>query len=202
MRGKIILLYRQSWLLALLLFAGCSSGESAPGASSPGQVPAEFADLEFSSPPVVHHDDGGRVQVEVSSAWQDDGPLIVRATFSPDDSGFHLYDSQLPKAGVMGIGRPTLIEVSDAEKYASIGPMIADKTPLANFDETLKVEVPIYPDGPVTLYLPIQYQTMPDGPTKLAVQLTYMSCSKNRCNVPVERAVAELTVPALRAATK
>jgi hypothetical protein len=195
MRVKRNLQHRWNWLLPLLLLSGCGSGDSVSRSSASGQIPADFANLEFSSPPVVHHDDGGRVQVELSSAWNDDGRLVVRATFSPDDEGFHLYGSELPMTGAMGVGRPTLIEVSDVENVGKVGPVIADKAPVSHLEETLNVTLPLYPDGPVTLYLPLQFQTTPAGPTKLPVQVTYMSCSGARCNVPVERVVTEISVP-------
>ena len=182
--------------LLLLLFSGCGSGVSAPESSVDSPDPVEFADLEFSSPPVTHYDDGGRVQVELSSAWSNDGRLIVRAIFSPEDSGFHLYDCELPVAGVMGIGRPTLIEVNDSEGLAEVGSLVADKSTLTHFDKTLNVSLSVYPDGPVKLYLPIRFQAVPEEPTRLPIQLTYMSCSDQRCNVPVERAVQEITIPA------
>ena len=182
--------------LLVLLFSGCGSGVSNPETSGEAPATVEFADLKFSSPPVTHHDDGGRVKVELSSAWNDDGRLIVRAIFSPDDSGFHLYGSELPRTGVMGIGRPTLIEVGDDQGIAEVDALVSDKGALTHFDKTLNAELSVYPDGPVELYLPIRFQAVPEGPTRLPIQVTYMSCSDQRCNVPVEQAVQEITIPA------
>jgi len=180
--------------LLVLLFSGCGSDVSTPETNADAPASVDFADLEFSSPPVSHHDDGGRVQVELSSAWNDDGRLIVRAVFSPDDSGFHLYDSELPMTGVMGIGRPTLIEVGDDKGLAEVGALVADKSALTHFDKAINAALSVYPDGPVTLYLPIRFESAPEGPTQLPIQVTYMSCSDQRCNVPVERAAQEITI--------
>jgi len=194
-------LHRNNFFIGLVLLAvsltGCSSADKLPGASAANpDTLAQFAGLDFSSPPVVHHQDDGRVQVELSSAWSDDGRLVVRAVFTPDDPGYHLYGSQMAKTGVQGIGRPTLLEVSGDPIFAEVGPLVWDKNPIEHLDKMLNLVLPLYPDGPVTLYLPLNFQTPPQGPTQIPVQLTYMACSKQSCYSPIEQHVEQIEVTA------
>ena len=98
---------------------------STTSASSPDV--AELASLDYSKNEVSHHDDSGRVEVQVGSAWSDDQQLVIRARFTPDDPGFHLYSSELPREGVSGLGRPTLVEVDDDEVFSVDGPLVCDQ---------------------------------------------------------------------------
>jgi len=160
------------------------------------QTANSLATLSYASNTVTHHDAAGRVKVDVSSAWSEDGLLVIRGIFTPDDAGYHLYSSALAKTGVGGIGRPTLIEVSDVALIQEIGPLVSSEKAVDHHDDVLDMTFPIYPDGPVTVYLPLRLNSAPKTPTQIPVKITYMSCSKANCNVPIEGDVAEITVPA------
>jgi len=160
-----------------------------------GQTISSLASLNYTSSVDTHHDEGGRVKVELSSAWSEDGLLVVRGIFTPDDAGFHLYDSKLPKIGISGLGRPTLMEVDDSDALQDIGPLVSDKKAFAHHDDTLDITLSIYPDGAVTLYLPLRFSPTPQAPTSVPIKLTYMACSEARCYSPIEGAVVEITAP-------
>jgi len=159
------------------------------------QSKSALASLDYGQSPRIHHDASGRVQVELSSAWSQDGLLVIRGIFTPDDAGFHLYSSSLPKEGVSGLGRPTLIEVSDSATFQDVGPLVSAEEPFSHHDETLDITLPIYHSGAVTLYLPLRFRALPQAPTQVPIRLTYMACSDMRCNSPVEGAAEEVTSP-------
>jgi hypothetical protein len=48
----------------------------------------------------------------------------------------------------------------------------------------LEQSYPVYPDGPVTVRLPIEKLDRPTTPIELAI--TYMACSDTTCLPPVE----------------
>lgn len=154
-----------------------------------------IADLDYSLSRATHYDPSGGVQVELSSAWSGDGKLIVRARFTPDDPAFHLYSKDLPRKGVNGIGRPTLIEVADRGRFTEIGELIADQKAIQQLDATSNTSHSIYPSGPVTLYLSLLRPESSHGQEQITIRLTYMSCSERVCNLPVERAAVSLTLP-------
>ena len=97
------------------LALGCrsdSSDSDAPdGSRAVGTSTSNpLAKLDYSPVADTHHDEGGRVTVELSAAWGDDGLLVIRGVFTPEDAGYHLYSINLPRNGVDGLGRPTLLE--------------------------------------------------------------------------------------------
>jgi len=179
---------------------GCQPVASVPpvaeaSAEIAGLSKTALAALDYVSVAEPHHDEGGRVRVELSAAWSTDGLLVIRGIFTPDDAGFHLYSSSLPKAGVNGLGRPTLIEVADPTEFSDVGPLVSDKRVQTHFDKTTNSSMQVYPDGAVTLYKGVRFSSLPTSATNIPVQLTYMTCSKARCYSPVEGAIAEITVP-------
>ena len=101
----------------------------------------------------------------------------------------------LPLKGIDGIGRPTRLEIV-AGDLAPVGDVKADVTAVShtipNFDEPFS----LYPDGPVTLTLPV---TLPqDAPELRAVEisLTYMVCSSDGgCKPPVTDHRVNITLP-------
>jgi hypothetical protein len=110
------------------------------------------------------------------------GTLV--ATFTPDGEGIHLYGAELPRGGIDGAGLPTLVEVLDAA-WRTTGPLVAsvdaEAVALAGFDEPF----PIYPDGPVTLRLPVE-RASSGGAASIAASVTFMACtSSGACYLPV-----------------
>lgn len=103
----------------------------------------------------------------------------VRATFRPDRAGFHLYSLDLPPAGVQGLGIPTVVAVRG--RLHATGKPAADVPVRALRIDELNVELPVYPDGPVTVTLPVR--ATGEGPAEVVV--TYGACSENTCLPPV-----------------
>ncbi|MCH2113814.1 MAG: protein-disulfide reductase DsbD N-terminal domain-containing protein [Pirellulales bacterium] len=185
-------------ILAVSLL-GCDGGSSLIENDAGGiglRTASSLENLAYGQNSASHHESDGRVEVEVSSAWSEDGLLVIRGIFTPDDPGFHLYGSKLPKTGVDGIGRPTLLEVGNANQFQDVGALVSAEQAHDHHDEILEVTFPVYPDGAVTVYLPLRLNAAPEGPIQIPVKLTYMSCSDATCNSPVEGAVIEITAPA------
>jgi hypothetical protein len=59
-------------------------------------------------------------------------------------------------------------------------------------------ELLVYPEGPVTLYLPIQ---LPPGSEWIddEIRITYMACTAYQCKPPVEGKVVQVRVPGAEA---
>src|SRR6476660_6305296 len=53
-----------------------------------------------------------------------DGQVSLAATFTPDETGFHLYSKDMPRNGVGGLGRPTLLELTTNSKMQVLGTLI------------------------------------------------------------------------------
>ncbi|WP_176731610.1 protein-disulfide reductase DsbD domain-containing protein [Micromonospora rhizosphaerae] len=150
-------------LAGVLLAGACArSAEPSPAAERSGRLEA------------------GGVTVEAVLA---DGQ--VRATFRPQRPGFHVYSIDLPPDGVQGLGIPTVVAVRGS--LDAIGTPSADKPVNELRIEELNVTLPVYPDGPVTVTLPIR--STADGPAEVVV--TYGACSASTCLPPVrERVIA------------
>jgi hypothetical protein len=56
---------------------------------------------------ITEHD----VTVSLKAVVDDAGQTWVEGRFTPTRDGFHLYAKDLPRDGLSGIGRPTLLEV-------------------------------------------------------------------------------------------
>jgi cytochrome c biogenesis DsbD-like protein len=118
-----------------------------------------------------------------SDGWQ----LTVQ--FVPPSPGFHLYSLSLPNGGVQGLGIPTRLSVRGA--LTAAGAVTADQ-PTQQLDmPALGVKLPVYPDGPVTLTLPVRRT---DGPTAQIV-VSYGACSSATCLAPVIDEAIPLAVP-------
>ncbi|WP_200213545.1 protein-disulfide reductase DsbD domain-containing protein [Micromonospora coerulea] len=148
-------------LVGVLLTAGCTrSGGPPTTADRSGRLEA------------------GGVSVEATLT---DGPngARLRATFRPQRPGFHLYSTDLPPYGVQGLGIPTVVAVRGS--LDAIGAPTADKPVSELRIEELGVTLPVYPDGPVTVTLPVR--STGDGPAEVVV--TYGACSASTCLPPV-----------------
>ena len=150
-------------LAGMLLVGGCArSAAPSPPADRSGRLEA------------------GGVTVEAVLA---DGQ--VQATFRPQRPGFHLYSLDLPPDGVQGLGIPTVVAVRGS--LDAIGTPSVDKPVKELRIEELNVTLPVYPDGPVTVTLPVR--SIGDGPAEVVV--TYGACSASTCLPPVrEHAIA------------
>ncbi|GAA2778112.1 protein-disulfide reductase DsbD domain-containing protein [Streptomyces showdoensis] len=129
------------------------------------------------------HENGVTVRLSVAGWTSSTGTLV--ATFTPDDAGFHLYSTALPAQGIEGVGRPTAVR--PAGSLATAGAMTVDKPVKTIKVPGVRSAVPVYPDGPVTVTLPIRAT----APGEAKVLIGYASCSSTEgCTIPVaDRAV-------------
>jgi hypothetical protein len=125
------------------------------------------------------------VTVTVTLQASDRPSAHVTATFRPDQPGFHLYSIDLPPEGVDGLGIAT--KFSAVRGLQATGPPSANR-PLRTLRPTgLDVDLPVYPDGPVTVSLPVT----PDPRESPVVAVSYAACSQQRCMMPViDQAIA------------
>ncbi len=133
-------------------------------------------------------------QVEVQIFLQVDaaGGVWLSAVFTPLEDGAHLYALDLPRRGVNGVGRPTLLELPSDSPLQALGPLTASAEAAA--EDPAFPELRSYPPGPVTLRLPV---ALPPGRgwTETHVSVTYMVCKGNNCRPPVENRLVPVRIP-------
>jgi hypothetical protein len=127
--------------------------------------------------------------VRVSLSEQGSQEWRLKVLFVPPSPGFHLYSLSMPDGGVHGLGIPTRLSVRGA--LAAAGTVTADQ-PTLQFDvAALGVELPVYPDGPVTLTLTVSHTDA----SAAQVVVSYGACSSTTCLAPVIDEAIPLTVP-------
>ncbi|MFD9685096.1 hypothetical protein ACFWXO_04970 [Kitasatospora sp. NPDC059088] len=129
---------------------------------------------------------GGGVTVSLRLAPGDDGHLVLAATFTPDEAGFHLYSVDLPADGIDGLGLPTRLAVRGG--LTPDGAVRADRPLRTVSPLDLGVQLPVYPDGAVTVALPARRTAT--GPSEAVV--SFGACSEQRCLIPVTDQVVPL----------
>jgi len=162
------------WLIAILLLTACGSRP----VLKPGS-PLKLTSFTDNSVTVS-------LTLEVDSA----GQAFLAATFTPSDPTFHLYSIEIPRDGVNGLGRPTLVEPAPDAKMQAAGPLTASaEAKDADIDG-----LPIYPAGPVTLRLPV---SLPAGSGWFEdnVSVTYMACGSGVCMPPVIGKIVPVRIP-------
>jgi cytochrome c biogenesis protein CcdA len=122
----------------------------------------------------------------------DRGWLIARLT--PPPGHWHLYHQSLPRRGLGGIGRPTLLEIPPGQAIAADGPQISP-TPSATLS-ALGRDFPVYRDGPVTIAVPVRLLPHAAG-SPATVALTFMACDPTSCRAPVEGRKLRISLPGL-----
>jgi hypothetical protein len=136
-------------------------------------TPAQTKLAEF-----TENDVNVSIQLEKTEA----GGYLLSATFTPPE-GFHLYSKDIPRGGVDGLGRPTLLELPAGAKMQASGELaenIAAEIPAFEPKELL-----IYPEGAVTLSLPVTLPTNGTSPIEDVVSVTFMACRPTGCRLPV-----------------
>ncbi|MFI5669925.1 hypothetical protein [Streptomyces sp. NPDC051704] len=130
------------------------------------------------APTTSFTDQGVTVTLSVSDWHTSTGTLS--AVFTPERKGFHLYSTDLPADGVEGVGRPTAMAVTGAIKAAGRPAAAAEVRSITV--PGVQAPVPVYPDGPVTLTLPVRADADGDA----TVLIGYASCStQDGCTIPV-----------------
>jgi hypothetical protein len=111
---------------------------------------------------------------------------VVEATFTPLREGFHLYGPDLPREGIEGAGRPTLLELAPGSRWRASGPVSSEPTTSLQTLPTFEDPFSVFPAGPATLRLPVQ-SAANGGDAELSVAVTFMACSDaGICLAPVE----------------
>ncbi len=124
------------------------------------------------------------VEVRIGMIKSPSGQLRLIGTFTPTREQFQLYGKDLPKNGLNGLGRPTLLEVVQSDSIKVMGPLEANQ-PVQNIRvDVLDLSFPVYPIGPVTLSLPFEFVGKGDW-ASMEVSITYMACSDKTCLPPV-----------------
>lgn len=163
-------------VLAGLLLAGGSGCASAGGAAAPaaGSAEGRMAD--------------GGVAVTVRLLPGDGDAATLEAVFRPQRAGFHLYSLDLPDGGVDGLGVPTRLAAAGSLRAAGrprTGSPVRQLRPAG-----LGVALPVYPDGPVTVTLPVRRTGAVDAARAV---VGYGACSESGgCLPPVRARVVRL----------
>jgi hypothetical protein len=148
--------------------------------------------LESGQTLVLAKSTGNKVEVTIALTHSEGGEFTLSATFTPQLASLHLYSREIPRNGIEGVGRPTLLELAEGSSIKPNGAITesvaASQPPL---DPTGLL---IYPAGPVTLSLPI---LLPDGNNWIneEVIVTYMACDERGCRAPVEQKSIAIKIP-------
>jgi hypothetical protein len=160
---------------------------------------AQFFSSYVPAPPFTHYETLSAftehgVHVTIALEQDANGTFLLASTYMPVDAHVHLYSTDLPRAGLNGAGRPTLFELPAQSGVHRIGQLTADQPVILDPFPTLNIVFPIYPDGPVTLRLPIAIETH-DTQLDMTVHVTYMACSSTGfCLPPVENKSVALVI--------
>lgn len=109
----------------------------------------------------------------------------VEAVFRPTRAGFHVYSVGLPFGGVDGLGIPPRLGVRSG--LTATGRPTADRAARMLALPALKVSLPVYPDGPVTLSFPVRRTG-----SAAEVVVSYGACSSGTCLAPVADRVTRI----------
>ena len=131
------------------------------------------------------------VDVAIFLGRNSDGNYTISATFTPPD-GFHLYSKDIPRSGIDGLGRPTLLELTPNSVVKATGALI--ESVKAQPPEFEPKELLVYPLGSMTLSLPVE---LPPGNhwAEDEIQVTYMACSASQCKPPVVAKRVSVPIP-------
>ncbi len=131
-----------------------------------------------------------RVTVEIALEVDEAGGTWLAAAFTPED-GYHLYSMDIPRGGVDGLGRPTLLELVPGSRLEAAGALTES---LAALQDDSSEGLLVYPEGPVTLRLPV---ILPQGTGWFdeQVSVTYMACRASQCYRPVVGKLIPVRVP-------
>ena len=136
-------------------------------------------------------DPNNKVAVSIKLTHPKEGFFFLDATFIPP-SGYHLYSKDLPRTGINGQGRPTLLELPSNSRMQSIGaPTESVASDMVGYEPDGPL---VYPEGPVTLTLPIKLP-LTSGWVNDQISLTYMACTAMSCKVPTMGKLIPVRIP-------
>ncbi len=128
------------------------------------------------------------VRVVVLTESDSKGQPLLRATFTPTEPGFHVYSKDLDTKATDGVGMPTRLDLMPNPSVKAAGALFAD------VGTKQHQGIDIYPDGPVSLRLPIEFV---GTNTNIAAQvaISYMACKTDGvCLRPVEREILDVQI--------
>jgi hypothetical protein len=131
------------------------------------------------------------VTVAIVLQQEASGKIYLSATFTPVN-GDHLYSKDIPRDGIYGEGRPTLLELTPQPGMRSIGALTAsvdDEVASMGMDALL-----VYPSGPVTLRQQVVLSAG-KGWYDDQVSITYEACSQTTCKEPVIGKLVRVRLP-------
>ena len=120
------------------------------------------------------------VEVRIAITQISSGRFRLSAIFTPTLPGFYLYSKDLPRDGLRGLGRPTLVEIIKSDTIKVTGVLEADQPEEYIYMNALGMSFPVYPAGPVTLTIPFDLIG-----NDFSLSITYMACSDKTCLPPV-----------------
>ena len=129
--------------------------------------------------------------VTISVGLDAGGQAWLSAAFVPAEPQDYLYSKDLPRKGVDGLGRPTLLELVPDSCLQAMGPL---RESVAAAQGNGPAGLWIYPPGPVTLRMPVGLPEG-DGWTDDRVSVTYVVCSGGICRIPVVAKLIPIRVP-------
>jgi hypothetical protein len=123
------------------------------------------------------------------SSSESPSEATIVGIFTPDPQHpqpLHLYGLSLPLGGP---GIATRIALPADSPLRVRGPLTADQTTheLAG--------LPVFPEGPVTLRLPVHLPKGDGAPLAITVLIDYLACTHDSCLIPVIRGKVAMTVP-------
>ena len=133
-----------------------------------------------------------KVTVTITLSNVENDQATLSATFTPQNPSLHLYSKEIPRNGVEGLGRPTLLELPNSSVLKANGELVesvAPQPPLVDPKELL-----VYPAGPITLSLPV---LLPNENKWIndVVLVTYMACDEQGCRAPVQQKPIIIKIP-------
>ena len=136
-------------------------------------------------------DPTNKVAVSIRLTHPKQGLFFLEATFIPP-TGYHLYSKDLPRTGINGQGRPTLLELPSNSRMKSMGALIESvASDMVGYEPDGPL---VYPAGPVTLTLPVKLP-LTNGWVNDQISLTYMACTALSCKVPTMAKLIPVSVP-------
>ncbi len=159
-----------------------------------------FREPDFSRgksiPLAAFTDPGNGIHVSLQLVYSSNGNILLAGTFLAP-RGYHLYSKDIVRLGFVNQGRPTLLDLPSSSKMRATG-VLAASAPTEIYGHDPEGP-PVYPEGPVTLSLPVSLPSGQGGWTEDVVSLTYMACSITTCSSPTVGKQISVRVPELAA---
>ena len=145
--------------------------------------------LANAAEPVIFSKNKVTVAITVETGEGDRATVV--ATFTPDPAHsqpLHLYGIGLPSGG---LGMATRLDLPPESPLKAIGELTAN---VATHDLD---GLAVYPEGPVTVRLPVRLPAGTGDSVPTTVLLSYMACTAETCLIPVIKAKVTIRIPTI-----